>query len=158
MLKNTQGFNMKTTFKTTIVKDSEVNATGIQIPAECIADLGAGKKPKVIVSLNGFTYRTTVAVMGGEFWVPLSQERRQAAGVKAGETLEITLELDTEPRTVEIPADLAAALAQVSGAAAAFDALSYSARKEHVRQVESAKAQETRSRRIAGIVEKLSAS
>jgi hypothetical protein len=149
---------MKTSFSTTVVKDSEVNATGIQIPAECIAALGAGKKPKVIVSLKDFTYRTTVAVMGGEFWVPLSQERREAAGVQAGETLEITLELDTEPRTVEVPEDLAAALAQAGGAAAAFDALSYSARKEHVRQVESAKAQETRSRRIAGIIEKLGGS
>jgi hypothetical protein len=146
---------MKTSFTTTVVKDSEVNATGIQIPVECIEALGAGKKPKVVVSLNGFTYRTTVAVMAGEFWVPLSQERRQAAGVKAGETLEITLELDTEPRTVEIPADLAAALAQASGAAAAFDALSFSVRKEYVRQVESAKAPETRTRRIDAIIAKL---
>jgi hypothetical protein len=149
---------MKTTFTTTIVKNSEVNATGIQIPPEAIAALESGKKPKVIVSLNGFSYRTTVAVMGGEFWVPLSQERRQAAGLKGGESLEITLELDTEPRTVEIPEDLAAALSKTGGAAAAFDALAYSVRKEHVRQVESAKAAETRSRRIAGIVEKLSGS
>jgi hypothetical protein len=149
---------MKTTFTTTVVKDSAVNATGIQIPADSIAALGAGKKPKVIVSLNNFTYRTTVAVMGGEFWVPLSQERRQAAGIKGGEILEVTLELDTEPRTVEIPEDLAAALAQVSGAAAAFDSLSYSVRKEYVRQVESAKAEETRARRIAGIAGKLGSS
>jgi hypothetical protein len=148
---------MKTTFITTVVKDSEFNATGLQIPVEAIAALNAGKKPKVVVSLNGFTYRTTVAVMGGEFWVPLSQERRQAAGIVGGETLEVTLELDTEPRLVEVPEDLAAALALEPGAAAAFDALSYSTRKEYARQVETARAAETRSRRIAGILEKLRA-
>jgi hypothetical protein len=117
--------------------------------------VGSGKKPKVKVSLNGYTYRSTVAVMGGLFMLPLSQERRQAAGVKGGDKIEVTLELDTEPRTVEIPDDLAAELAKHPGTAAAFDALAYSARKEFVRQVESAKAQETRLRRIAGIVAKL---
>jgi hypothetical protein len=148
---------MKITFTTTLVKDSEVNATGLQIPAEVIAALNSGKKPKVIVSLNGYTYRSTVAVMGGEFWVGLAKEHRLAAGLQGGETLEIGLELDTEPRLVEVPADLASALALEPGAAAAFDALSYSARKEYARQVESAKAAETRSRRIAGILEKLRA-
>ena len=87
--------------------------------------------------------------------LPLSQERRQEAGIEGGEQVEVTLELDTEPRTAEIPADLAAGMAKKTGAAAAFDALPYSARKELVRQVESAKAPETRMRRIAGIVEKL---
>jgi uncharacterized protein YdeI (YjbR/CyaY-like superfamily) len=85
----------------------------------------------------------------------LSKENRAAAGVQAGDEVEVTLELDTEPRTVEVPADLAAALAEKPGAAAAFDALAYSVRKEHVRQVLSAKAQETRERRITNIVSKL---
>ncbi len=90
--------------------------------------------------------------------MPLSAENRGAAGVKAGDKVEITLELDTEPRTVAVPEDLAAALSKERGARERFDALSYSARKEYVRQVESAKAQETRERRIAGIVAKLGGS
>jgi uncharacterized protein YdeI (YjbR/CyaY-like superfamily) len=84
--------------------------------------------------------------------LPLSQEHRAAAGVEGGQTVEITLELDTQPRTVDVPDDLAAALAGRPGRRAAFDALSYTARKEHVRQVETAKAAETRQRRIDKIV------
>ena len=87
--------------------------------------------------------------------LPLSAEHRTAAGVKAGDQVEVTIELDLEPRTVEVPADLAAALAAKPGATAAFDALSYTMRKEYVRQVEEAKAPATRERRIAGIVVKL---
>jgi uncharacterized protein YdeI (YjbR/CyaY-like superfamily) len=105
--------------------------------------------------LNGHSYRSTVAVMGGMHLLPLSQANRQAAGVKAGDPLEVSLELDSEPRSVTVPDDLAAALAQ-TGSRAAFGALSYSARKEHVRQIEEAKAAETRARRIAGIVARLS--
>jgi hypothetical protein len=146
---------MKTTFTTTILLDDKVNATGISVPAEAIAALGGKKKPPVIVTVNGFTYRSTVAAYGDVYMIPLSQERRATAGVEAGDVVEVTLELDTEPRTVEVPDDLAAALAAKPGARVAFDALSYSARKEHVRQVESAKAQETRERRIAKIVASL---
>lgn len=146
---------MKATFTTPVLKDDKVNATGLRVPAEAIAALRAGKKPKVTVSLNGYTYRTTVAAYGDVFMLPLSAEHREAAGVKAGDQVEVTIELDLEPRIVDVPADLAAALAQKPGATAAFDALSYSVRKEYVRQVESAKAQETRDRRIAGIVAKL---
>ena len=149
---------MKTTFTTTVLKDQEKSATGLQVPAEAMAVLGKGKKPPVKVSLNGYTYRTTVAVMGGVFMLSLSAENREAAGVKAGDKVEVTLELDTEPRTVDVPDDLAVALSKKQGATAAFDALSYSIRKEYVRQVESAKAQETRNRRIEGIVAKLGGS
>jgi len=149
---------MKTTFTTTVLKDKEKSATGLQVPDEVVAALGKGKKPPVKVSLNGYTYRTTVAVMGGVFMLSLSAENREAAGVKAGDKVKITLELDTEPRTVDVPDDLATALSKKRGATAAFDALSYSVRKEYARQVESAKAQETRERRIAGIVAKLGGS
>ena len=148
---------MTATFTTPVWKDAEMNATGLRVPPEVVAALGKGKKPPVVVRLNGYSYRTTVAVMGGVFMLPLSAENREAAGVKAGEEVEITLELDSEPRTVAIPDDLAAALAQTPGATAAFDRAAYSVRKEYVRQVESAKAQETRARRIAGIVAKVSA-
>ena len=148
---------MSATFTTPVLKDQEKSATGLQVPAEVITALGKGKKPPVKVSLNGYTYRTTVAMMGGVFMIPLSAEHREAAGVKAGNEVEVTLELDTEPRTVAIPDDLAAALAQTPGATSAFDELSFSVRKEYVRQVESAKAQETRERRIVGIVAKVGA-
>ncbi len=147
---------MKTTFTTTILLDDKVNATGIRVPAEAIAALGGKKKPPVIVSINGFTYRSTVAAYGAGYMLPLSQERRAAAGVAPNDVVEVTLELDTEPRTVEVPDDLGAALAAKRGALAAFDALAYSTRKEHVRQVVEAKAQETRERRIARIVAQLS--
>lgn len=142
-------------FTTTVLKDTEKNATGLPLPPEQVIALGKGKKPPVKITLNGYTYRTTVAVMSDIFIVPLNAEHREAAGVKAGDKVEVTLELDTEPRTVEIPADLAAALSKKEGALATFNALAYSVRKEHVRQVETAKAEETRARRIAGIVAKM---
>ena len=146
---------MKATFTTTIFQAEGLNATGIRVPPEVVASLGKGKKPPVKVTLVGYTYRSTVAVYGDAFLLPLAQEHRQAAGVKAGDEVEITLELDEEPRTVELPDDLAAALA-AAGARAAFDKLAPSARKEHVRQVETAKAQDTRDRRVAKIVSSLS--
>jgi hypothetical protein len=146
---------MAHTFKTILKLDGSLNATGINVPAEVIEALGKGKKPPVKVTVNGFTYQSTVAVMGGAYMLPLSQERRAAAGVEPGQEIEVTLELDAEPRTVEVPEDLAAALAGKPGARDAFDKLAYSVRKEHVRQVESAKAAETRTRRISNIVEKL---
>jgi hypothetical protein len=144
----------KTTFTTQLLKDDKFNATGIVVPAEAVEALGKSKKPPVVVTIGGFTYRSTVAVMGGLFLIPLSQERRAAAGVEAGQTIEVTLELDTEPRTVEVPEDLGAAL-RASGKTETFDKVAPSMRKEHVRQVEEAKSQETRERRIARIVEKL---
>jgi hypothetical protein len=146
---------MAVVFNTTVAKDETKNATGLRVPAEALAALGAGKRPAVTITLNGYTYRSTVAAYGDVFMLPLSQERREAAGVKAGDEVEVTLELDTAPRAVEVPEDLAAALDERPGARAAFDGLSYSARKEHVRQVETAKAAETRARRIAGLVAKL---
>ncbi len=143
---------MKATYTTTILKDDEKNATGIPVLAEVIAALGAGKRPPVVVHIGGHSYRSTVAAYGDVYMLPLSQAHRTAAGVEAGQSVEITLELDTQPRTVDVPDDLAAVLAEPPGLREAFDALSYSARKEHVRQVTTAKAAETRQRRIAKIV------
>ena len=146
---------MKVTFTTTLQKDAEKNATGIRVPSDLITELGAGKKPPVKITFgNGYTYRSTVAAYGDVFMIGVSKEHREAAGLTAGDEIEVTLELDTEPRTVTVPDDLATALA-AAGKRDAFDALAYSARKEFARQVESAKAQETRTRRIAGIVDKL---
>ena len=146
---------MKATFITTVLQDEGSNATGLPVPAEAVAAMGKGKKPPVKVSIGSHTYRSTVAAYGDVFMLPLSAQNRQAAGVKAGDTVEVTIELDTEARTVEVPADLARALAEKPGATAAFEALSYTLRKEYVRQVETAKATETRLRRIAGIVAKM---
>ena len=143
---------MKATYTTTISKDDEKNATGIPVPAEVVATFGVGKRPPVVVHIGGHRYRSTVAAYGDVYMLPLSQEHRAAAGVEAGQSVEITLELDEQPRTVDVPDDLAAALVEPPGLRAAFDALSYSARKEHVRQVMTAKAAETRQRRIAKIV------
>ncbi len=147
---------MSVTYSTTVVKDDQVNATGLQVPPEVMAALGAStKKPPVKVTIGDYTYQTTVAVMGGVSMLALSAENRKAAGVEPGATIEVTLELDLEPRIVEVPDDLAMALAAQSGARAAFDALAFSKRKEFVRQVNDAKTQETRDRRIAAIVTKM---
>ena len=135
------------TFKTTITQAEDMNATGIIVPDAVVAKLGAGKKPKVVVSLKGYSYRSTVAVRDGQFMLPLAKEHRDKAGVAGGEKVEVTLELDTAPREVEVPKDLAAALKK-AGLRAAFDKLAFTHRKEHVRAIEEAKAPETRARRI----------
>ena len=146
---------MKATYTTSVWVDG--NNTGLVVPAEVVAALGSSKRPPVVVSLAGHSYRSTVAVMGGVFMIPLSKTNREAAGIKGGDQVEVMLELDQAPRTVEPPDDLAAALEAKPGARAAFDAAAPSMQKEYVRQVESAKAAETRARRIAAIVEKLTA-
>jgi hypothetical protein len=146
---------MAVTFTTTLNQAEDKNAAGIIIPPEVMAELTTQKRPAVIVTMNGYSYRNTIAVYGGVFMVGLSQEHRNASGIKGGDQVVVTLELDTEPRTVEVPEDLAAALAAKPGATEAFDALAPSRRKEFVRQVLEAKAQETRDRRIAGIVDKM---
>lgn len=147
----------KTTFTTTVTQAEGVNATGLPVPAEAVAALGTKKRPPVKVTLSDYTYSSTVAAYGDVFMLPLAAEHRTAAGVQAGDAVEVTLELDSEPRTVEVPDDLAAALAD-AGATEAFDLLAYSTRKEHVRQVETAKAAETRQRRIDKIVASLASS
>ncbi|GAA1938222.1 hypothetical protein GCM10009717_00820 [Agromyces allii] len=130
------------------------NNTGIEVPPEVIEALGAGRKPPVVVMVNGYEYRSTVAVMGGRYMISFSSDKRAATGIGGGDAIVVDLEVDTTPRTVEVPADLAAALA-TAGARDAFDALSPSARKAHVTSVESAKADDTRQRRIDAIIAKL---
>lgn len=145
----------KTSFTTTIFQAEGKNATGIKVPKEAVEALGKGKRPPVIVTMNDYSYRSTVSNYGETFLLPFASEHRDASGLKAGDEVHVTLELDSSPRTVELPEDLAAALDE-AGATEAFHKSAPSARKEFVRQVESAKAQETRERRIAKIVEKLS--
>jgi hypothetical protein len=130
------------------------NNTGIEVPPEVVDELGGGKRAAVHVVVGDFAYRSTIGVMGGRFLIPFSADKRAATGLSGGETITVDLTLDTAPRTVELPGDLAAAL-EAGGARAAFDALSPSARKAHVTNVEGAKAPETRARRIEAIVAKL---
>jgi hypothetical protein len=142
------------TFHTTILRTGK-NTAGIQVPEEIIEKLSSSKRPLVRVTIKKYTYRSAVAVMGGKFMVGVTAENRQAAGVQGGEEVDITIELDLEPRTVEIPKDLKAALTG-AGAVEAFENSAPSMKKEYVRQVNETKTQETRERRIAKIVAKLS--
>jgi hypothetical protein len=146
---------MKQTFTTTVFQAEDMNATGLRVPAEVVHAFNRGKRPPVKVHIGGHSYQSTVAAYGDVFVLPLSAENRAAAGVQAGDEVEVTLELDTEPRTVEVPEDLAAAL-ESHDLTTAFDSLAPSRRKEFVRQVTSAKAQETRERRIDKIIQQLS--
>jgi hypothetical protein len=139
-------------FRTTILQTGKT-AAGIQVPDEIVDALGAGKRPPVRVTINGYTYRNTVAVMGGVYMVGVSNEHRTAAGVAGGDTVDVDLELDTAPRVVTVPDDLAAALDAEPAARRTFDALSYSNKSWHVLQVEGAKTDETRRRRITKSVE-----
>jgi len=131
-------------------------ATGMHVPPKVVEALGAGKRPAVRVTINGYTYRSTVAVYGGEFLLGVSDEVRKASGVRAGDELDVELALDTAPREVDVPPDLAAALRAAPTAQRAFDALSYSNRRRYVLSVDGAKSAETRQRRIAKAVEELS--
>jgi hypothetical protein len=139
----------------TLIELGGKTATGMQVPPEIVAALGGGKRPAVRVTLNGYTYRSTVAPMGGVFYLPVAAEVRAGSGVAAGDDVEVDVELDTDPRTVEVPGDLAAALDAAPAARTAFGALSYSNQRRHVLAVVGAKAAETRTRRIAKIVDEL---
>jgi antitoxin component of MazEF toxin-antitoxin module len=130
-------------------------ATGIRVPDEVIEGLGSTKRPPVTITINGYTYRTTAVRMGGAFFVPLSAENREAAGVAAGDAVAVDIENDTAPREVALPDDLAAAMDDA--ARTAYDALSYTHRKEWVRWVEEAKKPETRATRIEKTVAGLKA-
>ncbi len=129
-------------------------ATGIEVPAAVIDALDGGKRPPVSVTIGAFTFQTTIGVMGGSSWIPVSAERRAGAGIAAGDELRVHIDLDTAPREVEVPADLTEAL-RAAGVEAAFDKLAPSHRKEHVRAINEAKAPETRQRRITKTIEKL---
>jgi hypothetical protein len=135
-------------FRTTILQTGKTTA-GIEVPPEVVEALGAGKRPPVRVTLNGYTYRNTVAVMGGEYMIGVSNEHRAASGLNGGDVVDVELELDTAPREVSVPADLDAALDAEPSARATFDRLSYSNKSWHTLQVEGARTDETRQRRIA---------
>ena len=131
------------------------NNTGIEVPPEVVESFGAGKRPPVVVTVNGFEYRSTIAPMGGMFLIPYSSDKRAATGIRGGDPIVVDHELDTAPRTVDVPDDMAAALDATPGARVAWERLSPSHKKAHVTAIEGTKAAETRQRRIAKAIEAL---
>jgi hypothetical protein len=130
-------------------------ATGMHVPVEVVESFGAGKRPPVTVTINGYTYRSTVAVYGGEYLVGVAAEHREKAGVAAGDEVDVEMELDTAPREVNVPPDFAEALAADEVAKRFFDGLNYSNKRRLVEAIEGVKSAETRQRKIATTVERL---
>ena len=130
-------------------------ATGMRVPGEIVEALGSGRRPPVRVTINGYSYRSTVAVRGGEYLIGVSAENRAGAGVAAGDEVDIDVELDTEPREVTVPADFAAAFDGEPAARQTFERLSYSNKSWHVLSIQGAKTDETRQRRITKSIEAL---
>jgi hypothetical protein len=135
-------------FHTTILQGGKT-AAGIEIPPEVVEALGAGKRPPVRVTLNGYGYRSTIAIVNGAYMVGVSNEHRAASGLAGGDEVDVDIELDTEPRVVSVPDDFAAALSAEPVARETFDRLSNSNKGWHTSQIEGAKSAETRQRRIA---------
>ena len=143
-------------FKTTILTAGKT-ATGIRIPDEIIESFNAGKMPRVKITLNGYTYRSTVAVMKEKYMVGVSADVRKASGVKGGDTLAIEIELDTEERKVELPEDFKKLLDKNLNAKNFFQTLPYSKQKNHVTLIEQARTEETRQKRIEKSIANLAA-
>jgi hypothetical protein len=143
-------------FSTTILQSGKT-ATGIQVPDEIVEALGAGRRPAVTITINGYTYRSTVAVMGEAYMVGVSAENRAAAGVAGGDEVDVEIALDTAPRTVSVPPELRAALDAEPAAQETFENLSNSNKSWHTLQVTGAKTEETRQRRIAKSIAALKA-
>ncbi|MFW0773389.1 YdeI/OmpD-associated family protein [Paenarthrobacter nitroguajacolicus] len=142
-------------FTTTIVGDG--NKAGIEVPDEIVEGLGAGKRPPVVVTINGRSYRSSIAVMGGKNMVGVSSANRELTGTAAGDTVDVGLEVDTAPRVIEVPEDLAAALEAEPEAKAFYGTLNYSSQRRYVEPIGEAKTEETRARRIAKVVADLKA-
>ena len=139
---------MSQTFRTMLLSEGKT-ATGFKVPPEVVETLGAGKRPAVTVTVNGYTYRYTVAPFAdGVFMIGVSAEHRAASGLRAGDDLDVTLALDTAPRVVEVPPELAAALEADPTARAFFDGLSYSNKRVFTLSVEGTSNPETKARRV----------
>jgi hypothetical protein len=138
---------MSETFRATIVQTGKT-ACGIQVPEAVVEALGGSKRPAVVVALDGYTYRSTVAPMGGGWWVGVNSDHRAASGLKAGDEVQVTLELDTAPRELAVPPELEVALDADPVARAFFDGLSYSNRRVFTLSVEGTSNPETKARRV----------
>lgn len=131
-----------------MILQSGKTAMGFEVPPEIVDSLGAGRRPPVNVTINGYTYRSSVAILQGRYMIGVSAENRGPAGVSAGDEVDVDLELDTAPREVAVPPDLVVALDAEPAARRTFDNLSYSNKSWHTLQVGSAKSPETRARRV----------
>ena len=138
-----------------LIESSGNTATGICVPVEVVESLGSSKRPAVRVTINGHTYRSSVAVMGGVFMLGVSAENRIGAGVAAGDEVDVDIELDAEPREVTLPPDLTEALERDADAKRFFEGLSYSNKRRLVLAIQDARTAETRERRIGNTVSKL---
>lgn len=134
-------------FRATIEQGGKT-ATGIEVPAKVVESLGSSKRPAVRVTINGYTYRSSVASMGGRFMLGVSAKVREGAGVAGGDKVDVDIELDTEPREVSLPSDFSAALDRDARAKRFFEGLSFSRKQRLVLPIEDAKTAETRQRRI----------
>lgn len=143
----------KQTFKTELHQSPGMDATGIKLPFD-INEVWGAKRVKVKAVINGVEYRGSAVSMSGEYWMGVPKAFREAAGITAGDHIEVTMERDDEERTVTVPDALAAAL-ESGGLRDRWDALNYSTRKEHARSVNDAKAEDTRVRRIEKIISTL---
>lgn len=143
-------------FETTILQSGK-NTTGIQVPEAVVNNLASGKKPAVKVTVNSFTYRSSIAVMGGAFMISVSAEVREKAGIKGGDKVKVVLELDKEPREVVLPADFNKLLSANAKAKHFFESLSYSAKQRYVLPIQQAKGEDTRNRRIEKAISDLEA-
>jgi uncharacterized protein YdeI (YjbR/CyaY-like superfamily) len=141
-------------FQTTLLAAGKT-ATGIEVPAKVIEDFGSSKKPAVKITINGYEYRSTVAVMAGKFMLPVSAEHRAGAKIAAGDKVNVTLELDTAPRVLEVPRDFTDALEVDAVANTFFEGLSYSNKRRFVLSIDGAKTPETRAQRIVKSVDSL---
>ncbi len=139
------------TFETTLRASG--NNTGIPVPDDVVQQLGRGKRPAVLVNVNGYDYRSTVAVMGGRCLIGVSAAVRAATGLKGGDPITVTLTVADTPREVDLPADFAAAMDEQQPARRFFDGLSNSLQRYHVDTINAAKAPETRQLRIAKAVD-----
>lgn len=140
-------YNGRVTFTTRLQLHGKT-ATGFEVPADVVKSLDAGQRPKINCTINGYTYRTTIAAYSGVYMIPLAAANREAAKVSAGDEISVTVELDLLVREVEIPEDLSQALDRHPGAREKFEKLSYTHKKEHVEAIIKAKAPETRLRRL----------
>ena len=145
----------KQTIEVTLEKHPKLEATGITIPFDVEKVFGAKRVP-VKATVNGAVYRGSIVRMGGKYMLGIPKAFRDEAGISAGDNIVITLEPDTAPREVDVPADLAKTIKK-AGLTAAWDKLSYTHKKEHVRVVVEAKRPETRIKRIEKAVEMLAA-
>lgn len=140
---------------TATLEQARKTATGFVVPDEVVEGLGAGRRPKVTVTVGGHSYPSSIASMGGRYMLPVSAANREASGLRAGDEVEVEVVLDDGPRELVVPDDLAAALAAEPAARAFFEGLSYSERRWFTLQVEGAKKAETRRRRVATLTQRL---